>query len=84
LKSLNSSTYTVGVEEGYRVFYNVVLIVEGKAWSTPIIRGENNFRKNLFGIIRSLSIDIGANDAIHSYEDSPTKFRSITLKMSYV
>ena len=54
----------MGVEEGYRRYYNVLRLAESKAWSTPIFHGElAAFRKDLLEEIGGFPTDIGADDS---------------------
>ena len=54
----------MGVEEGYRRYYNMLRLAESKAWSTPIFHGElAAFRKNLLEGIGGFPTDIGADDS---------------------
>ena len=54
----------LGVEGGYRGFYNTVRLAESKAWSTPVFHGElAAFRRELLEAIGGFPTDIGADDS---------------------
>ncbi|MEM1758946.1 MAG: glycosyltransferase family 2 protein [Acidilobaceae archaeon] len=54
----------MGVEEGYRQYYNILRIAESKAWATPVFHGELAvFKKDLLERIGGFPVDIGADDS---------------------
>jgi cellulose synthase/poly-beta-1,6-N-acetylglucosamine synthase-like glycosyltransferase len=54
----------LGVEGGYRGFYNTVRLAESKAWSTPVFHGElAAYRRELLEAIGEFPTDIGADDS---------------------
>jgi cellulose synthase/poly-beta-1,6-N-acetylglucosamine synthase-like glycosyltransferase len=54
----------VGVEEGYREYYNVLRVAESKAYATPIFHGElAAFRRDCLEKISGFPTDIGADDS---------------------
>lgn len=58
------SSGKVGVEQGYRQFYNVLRVAESKAFSTPIFHGElAAFKKSLLEDIEGFPTDIGSDDS---------------------
>jgi cellulose synthase/poly-beta-1,6-N-acetylglucosamine synthase-like glycosyltransferase len=54
----------LGVEGGYRGFYNTVRLAESKAWSTPVFHGElAAYRRELLEAVGGFPTDIGADDS---------------------
>jgi cellulose synthase/poly-beta-1,6-N-acetylglucosamine synthase-like glycosyltransferase len=54
----------LGVEGGYRRFYNTVRLAESKAWSTPVFHGElAAYRRELLEAVGGFPTDIGADDS---------------------
>jgi cellulose synthase/poly-beta-1,6-N-acetylglucosamine synthase-like glycosyltransferase len=54
----------LGVEGGYRGFYNTVRLAESKAWSTPVFHGElAAYKRELLEAIGGFPTDIGADDS---------------------
>jgi len=54
----------LGVEGGYRGFYNTVRLAESKAWSTPVFHGElAAYRRELLEAMGGFPTDIGADDS---------------------
>jgi biofilm PGA synthesis N-glycosyltransferase PgaC len=54
----------LGVEGGYRGFYNTVRLAESKAWSTPVFHGElAAYRRGLLEAVGGFPTDIGADDS---------------------
>jgi cellulose synthase/poly-beta-1,6-N-acetylglucosamine synthase-like glycosyltransferase len=54
----------VGVEEGYRDYYNTLRIAESKMWATPIFHGElAAFRRSLLEEVGGFPTDLGADDS---------------------
>jgi cellulose synthase/poly-beta-1,6-N-acetylglucosamine synthase-like glycosyltransferase len=59
-----SSPGFLGVEEGYRRFYNFVRLAESRLWSTPVFHGElAAFRKRLLEELGGFPTDVGADDS---------------------
>jgi len=59
-----ASAGIIGIEKGYRRFYNALRVAESKAWSTTIFHGElAAFRKRLIYQGGGFPIDIGADDS---------------------
>jgi biofilm PGA synthesis N-glycosyltransferase PgaC len=54
----------LGVEGGYRGFYNTVRLAESKVWSTPVFHGElAAYRRGLLEAVGGFPTDIGADDS---------------------
>ena len=54
----------LGVEGGYRGFYNTVRLAESKVWSTPVFHGElAAFKRGLLEVVGGFPMDIGADDS---------------------
>jgi biofilm PGA synthesis N-glycosyltransferase PgaC len=54
----------LGVEGGYRGFYNTVRLAESKVWSTPVFHGElAAFKRELLEAVGGFPTDIGADDS---------------------
>jgi len=75
---LPESSGIVGVEEGYRGFYNVVRVAESRAWATPVFHGElAAFRRDLLERVGGFPTDIGADDSHTATRIALLGFRSI-------
>ena len=54
----------LGIEGGYRGFYNTVRLAESKVWSTPVFHGElAAFKRGLLEVVGGFPMDIGADDS---------------------
>jgi len=68
----------VGVEEGYRGYYNVLRVAESKAWSTPVFHGElAAFRRDILEKAGGFPTDIGSDDSYTATRMALMGFRSI-------
>jgi len=69
----------LGIEEGYRNYYNILRLAESKAYSTPIFHGElAAFRKELLLKINGFPTDIGTDDSYTATVITSLGYRSIT------
>ncbi|MEM2197426.1 MAG: glycosyltransferase family 2 protein [Sulfolobales archaeon] len=67
-----------GVEEGYRLYYNVLRVAESKAYSTPIFHGElAAFKAGLLKDVGGFPTDIGADDSHTATKIALMGFRAI-------
>jgi len=67
-----------GVEEGYRLYYNVLRVAESKAYSTPIFHGElAAFKARLLRDAGGFPTDIGADDSHTATKIALMGFRAI-------
>ena len=70
----------VGVEEGYREFYNIVRLAESKKHSTPVFHGElAAFRRALLDELNGFTTDIGADDSHTATRVTLMGYRSIAV-----
>jgi len=75
----------VGVEEGYRHYYNILRIAESKAYSTPIFHGElAAFRKKLLKKLGGFPTDIGSDDSHTATLIALMGYRSITPETLWI
>jgi cellulose synthase/poly-beta-1,6-N-acetylglucosamine synthase-like glycosyltransferase len=69
----------LGIEGGYRSYYNILRLAESKAFSTPIFHGElAAFRKELLLKVNGFPTDIGSDDSHTATEIASIGYRSIT------
>jgi len=69
----------LGIEEGYRDYYNILRLAESKAFSTPVFHGElAAFRRELLLKINGFPTDIGADDSHTATKIASMGYRSIT------
>ena len=77
---LPASKGVVGVEEGYREYYNVVRLAESKARSTPIFHGELAlFKKKLLEELGGFPTSLGADDSHTATRIALMGYRSIAV-----
>jgi cellulose synthase/poly-beta-1,6-N-acetylglucosamine synthase-like glycosyltransferase len=70
----------VGVERGYRDYYNVVRLGESKRFSTPVFHGElAAFRRDLLVKLGGFPVDIGADDSHAATLIAISGFRAIAV-----
>jgi cellulose synthase/poly-beta-1,6-N-acetylglucosamine synthase-like glycosyltransferase len=70
----------VGVERGYRDYYNVVRLGESKRFSTPVFHGElAAFRRDLLVKLGGFPVDIGADDSHTATLIAISGFRAIAV-----
>jgi len=70
----------IGVERGYRDYYNVVRLGESKRFSTPIFHGElAAFRRDLLVKLNGFPVDIGADDSYTATLIAISGFRAIAV-----
>jgi len=70
----------VGVEEGYREFYNIVRLAESKKHSTPVFHGElAAFRRAMLEELNGFPTDIGADDSHTATRVALMGYRSIAV-----
>jgi cellulose synthase/poly-beta-1,6-N-acetylglucosamine synthase-like glycosyltransferase len=70
----------IGVERGYRDYYNVVRLGESKRFSTPIFHGElAAFRRDLLVKLDGFPVDIGADDSHTATLIAISGFRAIAV-----
>jgi len=70
----------IGVERGYRDYYNVVRLGESKKFSTPVFHGELvAFRKDLIVRLGGFPMDIGADDSHTAALIAISGFRAIAV-----
>ena len=68
-----------GVEDAYRQYYNLLRVLESKAWSTPVFHGElAAYRRRLLEEIGGFPIDIGADDSHTATLIALKGYRAIT------
>jgi len=69
---------TIGVEESYRRYYNVVRAAESKAYATPIFHGELvAFRRVALEKVEGFPVDVGADDSHTATKIALAGFRAI-------
>jgi biofilm PGA synthesis N-glycosyltransferase PgaC len=69
----------LGIEEGYRDYYNILRLAESKAFSTPIFHGElAAFRRELLLKVNGFPTDIGSDDSHTATKIASMGYRSIT------
>jgi len=69
----------LGIEGGYRDYYNILRLAESKAFSTPIFHGElAAFRRELLLKVNGFPTDIGADDSHTATKIASMGYRSIT------
>jgi len=69
----------LGIEGGYRDYYNILRLAESKAFSTPIFHGElAAFRREMLLKVNGFPTDIGADDSHTATKIASMGYRSIT------